>query len=177
MEVVIQPTVEKAVELAARLIAARVRTKPDLVLGLATGRTMEGVYDCLVSIQRSDGLDFSRCRTFNLDEYIGIPGEDEHSYRYYMNHHLFSRVNIDWANTHVPDGMAADLQMEAARYEHLIREAGTKEPQIDASFSEAIRIAREQKSVSLAKRAEATYPEYRRQKAIVLGGQGFRLPL
>jgi len=54
---------------------------------------------------------------------------------------------------------------------------GTKEPQIDASFSEAIRIAREQKSVSLAKRAEATYAEYRRQKAIVLGGQGFRLPL
>src|SRR6516165_9846624 len=124
MEVVIQPTLEQAVELAGRLIAARVRAKPDLVLGLATGRTMEGVYDRLVSIQQSDGLDFSRCRTFNLDEYIGIPGEDEHSYRYYMNHHLFSRVNIDRANTHVPDGMAADLQAEAARYEHLIDEAG-----------------------------------------------------
>ncbi|MBV8224367.1 MAG: hypothetical protein JO232_04165 [Verrucomicrobia bacterium] len=54
---------------------------------------------------------------------------------------------------------------------------GTKEAQIDASFSEAIRIAREQKSVSLAKRAEATYAEYRRQKASGSGGRGFRLPL
>ena len=54
---------------------------------------------------------------------------------------------------------------------------GTEEAQIDASFSEAIRIAKEQKSVSLQKRAEATYAEYRRQKASMLGGRGFRLPL
>ena len=54
---------------------------------------------------------------------------------------------------------------------------GTHETQIEASFCEAIRIAREQKSISLEKRAEATYAEYRRQKAGVLGGRGFRLPL
>ena len=54
---------------------------------------------------------------------------------------------------------------------------GAEETQIEASFCEAIRIAKEQKSVSLEKRAEATYAEYRRQKASGLGGRGFRLPL
>jgi glucosamine-6-phosphate deaminase len=82
MEVIIRPTAEEAAELVARLIAARLRAKPDLVLGLATGRTMERVYDRLVATQEREGLDFSRCRTFNLDEYIGVPAEDDHSYRH-----------------------------------------------------------------------------------------------
>jgi hypothetical protein len=54
---------------------------------------------------------------------------------------------------------------------------GAEETQIEASFQTAINIARQQKSVSLEKRAEATYAEYRRQKASGLGGRGFRLPL
>ena len=54
---------------------------------------------------------------------------------------------------------------------------GAEETQIEASFCEAIRTAREQKSVSLEKRAEGTYAEYRRQKASGSGGRGFRLPL
>ena len=73
MEVIIRPTADQAGELVARLIAARLRSKPDLVLGLATGRTMERVYDRLVAMQRKAGVDFSRCRTFNLDEYVGVP--------------------------------------------------------------------------------------------------------
>ena len=71
MEMIVLPTAEQAAELVARLIAARLRSKPDLVLGLATGRTMERVYHRLVATQRKEGLDFSRCHTFNLDEYIG----------------------------------------------------------------------------------------------------------
>jgi hypothetical protein len=54
---------------------------------------------------------------------------------------------------------------------------GAEEAQIEASFCEAIRIAKEQKSISMATRAEATYAEYRRQKASGSGGHGFRLPL
>jgi predicted ATPase len=54
---------------------------------------------------------------------------------------------------------------------------GVDEPQIEASFCEAVRIAKKQKSVLLEKRAEATYAEYRRQKASGSGGRGFRLPL
>jgi hypothetical protein len=54
---------------------------------------------------------------------------------------------------------------------------GAEETQIEASFCEAIRIAKDQKSISLATRAEVTYAEYRRQKASASGGRGFRLPL
>ena len=124
MEVIVRMDADQAADLTSRLIEARLRAKPDLVLGLATGRTMERVYDKLVVKHRSEGLDFSRSRTFNLDEYIGVPAEDEHSYRFYMNHHLFNRVNIELTNTNVPNGMASDLRAEAEHYEQLIREAG-----------------------------------------------------
>jgi glucosamine-6-phosphate deaminase len=120
LEVIVQPDADAAALLTARLIADRIRAKPDLVLGLATGRTMERVYDRLAAMD----LDFSSCRSFNLDEYIGLQAGDEHSYRRYMDERLFGRINILPANTHVPDGMAANLDAEAARYEGLIREAG-----------------------------------------------------
>lgn len=124
MEVIIRPDADMAAELVARLIANELRANPHLVLGLATGRTMEGVYARLVRMARAEKLDFSLCRTFNLDEYVGLPGSDRHSYRHYMNHHLFMQVNIDLRNTHLPDGMAADLGGECDHYEDLIRKAG-----------------------------------------------------
>jgi glucosamine-6-phosphate deaminase len=74
---------------------------------------------------RSDeGLDFSACRTFNLDEYVGLSVNHSNSYRHYMNQHLFLRVNIDLSNTHLPDGMAEDLAAECLKYENLILEHG-----------------------------------------------------
>jgi glucosamine-6-phosphate deaminase len=79
------------------------------------------VYARLVRIHRDERLDFSLCSTFNLDEYVGLPPTDRHSYRHYMNHHLFQQVNIDLRNTHLPDGMAADLDVECRQYEELIR--------------------------------------------------------
>ena len=124
MEVIIRPTAEDAADLVARIIAKELRANPNLVLGLATGRTMEALYARLVRMNREEQLDFSLCRTFNLDEYVGLPAADPHSYRHYMNHHLFSRVNIDLRNTHLPDGMATDLDAECARYEELISRCG-----------------------------------------------------
>jgi len=124
MQVIIRPTREDASRLAARLIAKALRAKPSLVLGLATGRTMERLYALLVAMHRDEGLDFSLCRTFNLDEYIGLPPTHENSYRYYMNDHLFRHINIDPRNTHLPDGMAADLGAACRRYEEEIAEAG-----------------------------------------------------
>ena len=124
MEVIIRPTAEEASLLTARVIAKALRNRPSLVLGLATGGTMEGVYRQLARMHREEGLDFSLCRTFNLDEYVSLPAEDEHSYRHYMNTHLFSRVNIDLRNTHLPNGMAGDLDAECERYESEIRECG-----------------------------------------------------
>ena len=177
MEVIIRPTAEQAAELVARLIAVRLRSKPDLVLGLATGRTMERVYDSLVATHRKGGLDFSRCRTFNLDEYIGVPGEDEHSYRYYMNHHLFRRIDIDLANTHVPDGMATDLRAETARYEHLIREVGGIDLQL-LGIGEAGHIGFNEPLSALMSRTrdKALTPITRQQNAAMFGGDPEKVP-
>ncbi|MEM7721287.1 MAG: glucosamine-6-phosphate deaminase [Pseudomonadota bacterium] len=109
-----------AVALTAELIAARLRAKPEMVLGLATGRTMEEVYNHLAE---SDAP-FDRCTTFNLDEYVGLPPDDPNSYATYMRDHLFDRVPIDPARTHLPDGMAEDLVAAAQDYEARITKAG-----------------------------------------------------
>lgn len=124
MEIIIQPGAGDASELAARIIQREVEGDPQSVLGLATGRTMEPVYARLAHWCRQGELDFSRCRTFNLDEYVGLPGRHENSYRYFMNERLFRHVNIDWKQTHLPDGVASDLEAECARYEQLIRKTG-----------------------------------------------------
>ena len=121
MEVIIRPNAGAAADLVAQIIARELRAHPHLVLGLATGRTMEGVYARLVRKHREEALDFSLCSTFNLDEYVGLPASDPHSYRHYMNHHLFLQVNLDLRNTHLPDGMAPDLEAECAKYEQSIR--------------------------------------------------------
>ncbi|MBI5383861.1 MAG: glucosamine-6-phosphate deaminase [Verrucomicrobia bacterium] len=124
MEVIIRPNADAAADLVARIIAKALHANPHLVLGLATGRTMETVYARLVRMNREEKLDFSLCRTFNLDEYVGLPASDRHSYRHYMNHHLFLQVNIDLRNTCLPDGTAADLDAECRRYEECIVKAG-----------------------------------------------------
>lgn len=124
MEVIIQPNETVAAELTARLIAEQLREKHDLVLGLATGRTMERVYAELVNKHKREGLDFSSCRTFNLDEYVGLPTADPNSYRSYMNKHLFGDINIDLRNTCLPDGMAVDLKEECQSYERRIKSCG-----------------------------------------------------
>jgi len=177
MEVIIRPNAELAAELVARLIAARLRSKPDLVLGLATGRTMERVYDRLVDPQGKKAMDFSRCRTFNLDEYIGVPAEDDHSYRYYMNHRLFHRINIHLANTHVPDGMATDLRAETTRYEQLIREVGGIDVQL-LGIGEAGHIGFNEPLSALMSRTreKALTPITRQQNAAMFGDDPEKVP-
>jgi glucosamine-6-phosphate deaminase len=124
MEVIIQLNKDTAASLVTRIIARELRAHPNLVLGLATGKTMECVYRHLVRLHREAKLDFSLCRTFNLDEYVGLFPSDPTSYRHYMDQHLFHHVNIDPRNTHLPNGLADDLDDECLRYEALIQRAG-----------------------------------------------------
>ena len=124
MEVIIQPSAAAAARLTARLIADAINAKPKFNLGLATGATMEAVYAELAAMNGRKEVDFSQVSTFNLDEYIGLPPEDKNSYRYYMNFHLFDKINIDKKNTNLPDGMAADEAAEGARYEAAMKQAG-----------------------------------------------------
>ena len=124
MDVIIRPTADCAEAFAAKLIADALNAKPTMTLGLATGATMENVYKKLAAMNKKGEVDFSLCKTFNLDEYVGLPPEDHNSYRYYMNYHLFDHINIDKRNTHVESGIAEDLELECARYEQMMEESG-----------------------------------------------------
>jgi glucosamine-6-phosphate deaminase len=123
MDIVISPTAEEASRRAAALITGAIRSTPATVLGLATGGTPLLLYGELAQAC-TGGLDCSRVRTFNLDEYHGIAPDHPCSYRTFMNANLFARLNIDLANTHVPDGLARDVPAHCAAYEAAIKAAG-----------------------------------------------------
>lgn len=108
---------------AANLIFAQVTLKPDSVLGLATGSTPIGIYDCLADWFAGGDLDFGEVTTINLDEYCGLAPTHPQSYRYFMQTHLFGRVNINPARTNVPLGMA-EPEAESTRYDALIAGCG-----------------------------------------------------
>lgn len=105
---------------ASEIIAAKVLLTPDCVLGLATGSTPIGTYEHLVKKYQSGDLDFSNVRSINLDEYKGLSGDHDQSYRYFMDTHFFNHVNIDKANTFVPNGLAKDSDTACAEYNALI---------------------------------------------------------
>ena len=109
---------------AANIISAQVIMKPNCVLGLATGSTPIGTYEQLVEWYKKGDLDFAEVKTANLDEYKGLPRDNDQSYYYFMNSHLFSHVNIDPANTHIPDGMEPDAEKECSHYEEVLAGLG-----------------------------------------------------
>lgn len=115
---------------AAELIAAQIWNKPNCVLGLATGSTPIGTYKELVRMYQSGDLDFSKVTTVNLDEYVGLDGSNDQSYRYFMNDNLFDHVNIDKNKTNVPNGKAADLKAEGERYDAFIESLGGTDIQL-----------------------------------------------
>ncbi len=123
MKVTVRPDGDEAATFVAEMLAARLRSNPAVVLGLATGRTMERVYARLVDMHRA-GLSFAGCRTFNLDEYVGLEADDPRSYRATMDRLLFGLVDAVRERTAVPDGMARDPDAEAARYEAAIAASG-----------------------------------------------------
>ena len=124
MKIYCTDTYEQMSRKAASILAAQITQKPDSVLGLATGSTPIGTYETLVQWCKNGDLDFSAVKTVNLDEYVGLTPDHDQSYRYFMQTNLFDHINIDPANTNVPDGMAADPAAECARYDQLIRDLG-----------------------------------------------------
>lgn len=109
---------------AANIIAAQVISKPNCVLGLATGSTPIGTYKRLVEMYEAGDLDFSVVKTANLDEYKGLTRDNDQSYYFFMHDNLFNHVNIDPENTNIPDGTKEDAEKECAAYEELIKELG-----------------------------------------------------
>ena len=109
---------------AAKIVAGQIYLKPNSVLGLATGSTPLSMYERLVAVHRTVGLDFSEVTTFNLDEYIGMGPDNPQSYHYFMQEHFFKHINIKPENVHIPNGMAQDVIAEGERYEQLIAAKG-----------------------------------------------------
>lgn len=115
---------------AANIISAQVLIKPDCVLGLATGTTPLGTYAQLIDWYKKDDIDFSKVSTYNLDEYRGLTHDHEQSYHYFMNKNFFSQINIDLANTHVPDGSNPDAEAACSEYDAMVEAAGYPDLQL-----------------------------------------------
>ena len=130
MKILVLENYEEMSLAAADLITAQVKEKPDSVLGLATGGTPVGTYKVLVERYKKGELDFSKVKTFNLDEYYPIAAADSHSYRYFMNDNLFNHVNVKEENIHIPNGEAKDADLECANYEKMLDAAGSIDLQI-----------------------------------------------
>ena len=109
---------------AANIMSAQIIMKPNAVLGLATGSTPVGMYKQLIEWYKKGDLDFSQITSVNLDEYKGLSGDNDQSYRYFMNTNLFDHVNIDKARTYVPNGLEEDSEKACADYNEIIRSVG-----------------------------------------------------
>lgn len=130
MKVIVCENYEEMSEKAANIFAAQLTLKPDSVLGLATGSTPVGMYKKLAEKNKAGEIDFSAVRTFNLDEYYPIKRDNSQSYFTFMNENLFSHINIDIANTHVPNGETDDAETECKEYEEKLRAAGGVDLQV-----------------------------------------------
>lgn len=130
MEIVIAPTYEEMSKISAQLIAKEIKRKYDLVLGLATGDTPLGTYEQLVKIYQSEGLDFSKVTSFNLDEYVGLPPLHKNSYNYFMRENLFKHININPSKVFVPQGNTEDPEEFCSWYENQIVNSGGVDLQI-----------------------------------------------
>ena len=115
---------------AANIISAQIILKPCARIGLATGSTPIGTYQQLIDWYRKDDLDFAEVVTYNLDEYRGLAHDDPQSYHYFMRKNLFEHVNIDLANTHVPDGSNLDAEAACAEYDAMVKAEGYMDLQL-----------------------------------------------
>lgn len=115
---------EELSQKAADIIAAQIILKPDCILGLATGSSPVGTYKRLIEDNKNGKIDFSKITSVNLDEYVGLDGSNDQSYRYFMNANLFNYVNIDKEKTFVPNGCAKDLKAEGENYDSMIKALG-----------------------------------------------------
>ncbi len=130
MQLIVCKNYEEMSTVAADIVADVVKAKPACVLGLATGSTPVGMYRRLVEKNTRGEIDFARVVTVNLDEYYPIAPTNDQSYRYFMNENLFDHVNIDKANTYVPDGMASDPHAACEAYEATVDRVGPADIQV-----------------------------------------------
>ena len=156
MEIVICKTKEEASKLAAEMITAAVKKTPKTVLGLATGSTPVPMYNEMAKAVKAKKVSYKFVKSWNLDEYVGLPGTHDQSYRYFMNKNLFEKIDIKLSNTHVLNGMAKDPVKECATYEAQIKKAGGIDIQVLGIGSDG-HIAFNEPGTSLSSRTSVVY--------------------
>ncbi len=117
--------VKSAAELGERAfyeIKCVLKAKPDAVIGFATGRTPLPLYEKMAADHAKNGTSYKRVTAINLDEYVGVEAKDKNSFARFMKDNLFSKIDIDPANTNIPNGMAEDLEAECVRYAKFVAE-------------------------------------------------------
>lgn len=129
MKAIVTNSYDETCAVIANMIKELVNAKPDAKLGLATGGTPVPIYKKLIEMNKAGEVDFSRVHTVNLDEYCGIPGTHDQSYRYFMDTNLFDHINIDKKNTFVASGMG-DFEANARELEEKVREGGAADLQL-----------------------------------------------
>ncbi len=130
MEVIIKPDYDRVCAEAAVLIRDAWKRKPNLVLGLATGKTPLGLYRELIELHIKGKMDFSSVSAFNLDEYLGLGETHPQSFAHYMDEHFLRHVNIREENIHHLDGRPGDIEEHCRAYEEKIRSSGGIDVQI-----------------------------------------------
>lgn len=115
---------------AAEILAAVVSEKEDAVLGLATGSSPIGMYNELAEMNRAGKISFKKCRSVNLDEYVGLSADHDQSYAYFMAHNFFDKIDIDKKNTNLPNGLAEDPAKECERYNAVVASMGGVDIQV-----------------------------------------------
>ena len=124
MEILIRESLDAGAKMAASVVSKIIKSEKKPVLGLAIVGTALRLYHELIRMMQSGELSFQDCTTFNLDEYAGLPREDERSYYFYMMSNLFNLVDIDKNNVHLPDGNGKDLREACRKYELQIKAVG-----------------------------------------------------
>ncbi len=130
MRIIVKENYEEMSMVAANIVLAQLTVKPDCVLGLATGSTPIGMYNILAEEYKNGRADFSEVKSFNLDEYYPLEASNPQSYHYFMEENLFSKININKNNVHIPDGMCGDTKTECENYEKMIHDCGGVDMQI-----------------------------------------------
>ena len=156
MEIVICKTKEEASKIAADMITAAVKKNPKIILGLATGSTPVPMYTEMAKAVKAKKVSYKTVRTWNLDEYVGLPGTHDQSYRYFMNKNLFEKIDIKLSNTHVLNGLAKDPEKECRAYEAQIKKAGGIDIQVLGIGSDG-HIAFNEPGTSLKSRTGVVY--------------------
>ena len=120
IQLIVKKNYQEISDAAFAVIKQVVTEKPDAVLGLATGSSPVGIYQNMIADHRRNGTSYAKITTVNLDEYVGLGAQDDQTYVYFMHDNLFNHIDVAEDHVNLPNGKAADMQAECARYTALL---------------------------------------------------------